>query len=306
MRATRIPFTKVESVGNDFVLVEASDLPDSSDDALRTLAIRACERRFGIGSDGLLLVTPPPAPSTSGDGEGVLGLRMFNPDGSEDFCGNGLRCAAVFAKRKGWAKDRMTIHHGWREIPAEILPSGSVRTDMGSASFAPRDVPLDECTGELFMAALELEDATLTVSALTTGSTHLVIMCDDLPKDRAFGRISRALEHHPLFPMRTSVIWARETGEAEALGVENWPPNTVHSTPDTLQIRIWERGAGETLGCGTGSSAAAVVHMRGTGKGGSVIVENPGGRIVVSAERWDSSLSVEGPARVVYTGHINV
>ncbi|MFY9233011.1 MAG: diaminopimelate epimerase [Fimbriimonadaceae bacterium] len=292
----RVPFAKVESIGNDFVLVEPGELPDSSDEGLRLLAIQLCRRRFGIGADGLLLLSEHPAPSSPFP---RLLLRMFNPDGTEDFCGNGLRCAAVYARHKGWVECEFTISHGGKEIQTSLLPNGCVRTGLGKASFKPQDVPLDECSGELYLGTLELQDAVLTVSSLTTGSTHTVILCDELPPDKEFIRLSRQLEHHQLFPARTSVIWAAESVEREAPSVKAPDPPYPLST---LRIRIWERGAGETLGCGTGSSAAAVVHMRRIGRGGTVVVENPGGPVLVSAESCDAAISVEGPARIVYFG----
>ena len=270
-----VPFTKVESIGNDFVLIEPSALPNMSEDVLRDFARVACERRFGIGSDGLLVAWPE---------DGRLKLRMFNPDGTEDFCGNGLRCAALYARTKGWLGDQFVIDHLHRSVPTQIFPSGCIRTEIGKASFKPQDVPLDECSGELFQSTLDLQDATLTVSAVTTGSTHTVIFVDELPPDREFRRLSGELEHHQIFPERTSVIWTQVAGD------------------DHLHIRIWERGAGETLGCGTGSSAAAVVYMRKTGRGGNIVVTNPGGDVAVSAASWQDPVVVQSHARLLFEG----
>lgn len=298
----RLPFAKVESIGNDFVLVEASQLTSATDEALRVLAIKVCERRFSVGSDGLLIIGPDLASET----EHRIVLRMFNPDGTEDFCGNGLRCASLYAQSSGWSGSRTEILHGGKLIDAEVASSGRVRTELGTASFRPQGVPLDECSGELFMASLELEDAELVVSSLTTGSTHTVILCDDLPDDPDFQRISSALEHHPLFPMRTSVIWAREKAAHGALTGESQSLKTQQSILSTLQIRIWERGAGETLGCGTGSAAAAVVQMRRMGLGGTIAVENPGGQVLISADRWDMPISTEGSAQIVYRGVLDI
>src|SRR5688572_28569977 len=105
-----IPIAKVESVGNDFVLVEKGDLPFKDEESLRLFAIKVCERRFGVGSDGLLVI----APNTEHRTPNTISLRMFNPDGTEDFCGNGLRCAAQYAHEKGWVGDEFTIDHQGR------------------------------------------------------------------------------------------------------------------------------------------------------------------------------------------------
>jgi diaminopimelate epimerase len=269
-----IPFVKVESIGNDFVLTHSDAV---AEDDLREFAKAVCERRFGVGSDGLLVIAPRSTDS-------IL-LRMFNPDGTEDFCGNGLRCAAAYAHSMHWVDSAFRIEHLGRVVQAVMRPDGAIRTDIGTASFDPRRVPLDECSGELFMSTLELEDATLTVSAVTTGSTHTVILCDQLPRDREFFRMSRELEIHPLFPERTSVIWAQPL------------------TEDEMRIRIWERGAGETMGCGTGSSAAAVVVMRARNRGGRIAVHNPGGSVVVEASAWDQPISISGRAEILYSGN---
>jgi diaminopimelate epimerase len=121
-------------------------------------------------------------------------------------------------------------------------------------------------------------------SALTTGSTHVIIKTAALPDDDSFRSISATIEHAPSFPERTSVIWVKV------------------DQPGFLSVRIWERGAGETMGCGTGSAAAAADYMRRSGRAGKVIVKNPGGILTVSAERWDSALTIEGTASQVFEG----
>lgn len=266
-----IPFSKVQSIGNDFVLLERGIVPD---DEIPALAVRLCERRVSVGSDGLLVL------SKEGDG---LVLRMFNPDGSEDFCGNGLRCAVQYATFKGWIDRQTTISHLGKLVPAEVLPDGSIKTEIGRASFAPADVPHTNPV-ELFEGELDVQGRKVRLSALSTGSTHSVIFVDALPGDDEEVSLGSALEHHPLFPERTSVIWVHPVAEHQ------------------LDIRIWERGAGETLGCGTGSSAAAVAYSRRSGVTGSIEVRNPGGTVVVDIAAWDAPLSVTGRASVVFEG----
>ncbi len=121
-------------------------------------------------------------------------------------------------------------------------------------------------------------------SALTTGSTHVVIPTAALPDDDSFRSVSPKIENDPQFPQRTSVIWSQEI------------------EPMRLRLRIWERGVGETQGCGTGSAAAAVDYLRRKGKGGAVEVENPGGTLRVSMPSWDGPIEVEGVAEAVYSG----
>lgn len=286
-----IPFWKVESVGNDFVLVDLAVLEGLGipEEALPALTRSVSPRRFGVGSDGLLALDTRPRP---------LRMRMFNPDGSEDFCGNGLRCGALYATRMAGVEPEFVIHHLGRDVPARVAADGTIQTQIGAASFAPADVPL--VGEELFEGPLEvaldlgsepagrylMEHWTLVASALSTGSTHTILFVDAFPEDDVFERLGPAIEHHPRFPERTSAIWAVPEGN------------------DTLRIRIWERGAGETQGCGTGSSAAAAAWLRREGRGGTVTVHNPGGTLRVSMDAWDAPIRVEGEARVLFEGSV--
>lgn len=272
-----LPFWKAESAGNDFVLVHAAEFMHHTD-FLEHLARFVSPRRTGIGSDGLLAL----APTAFG-----LQLRMFNPDGTEDFCGNGLRIAARHGFDQDWVPREFSIHHLDREVPCWISENGSARTQIGSASFLPDRVPivLDE---ELFMSPIEVGGEELEASAVTTGSTHTVILVDELPGDERFQRMSRQLELSPLFPQRTSVIWTLPVSDRD------------------LKIRIWERGAGETLGCGTGSSAAAAVWFRKRGLSGAAEVQNPGGSIHIEMASWDAPITVESIPRETYAGAIEL
>lgn len=273
---TRLPFVKVESIGNDFVLIDEGETGPLD---WSSVAVQVCARRVSIGSDGLLVV---------GRQGRELTQRMFNPDGTEDFCGNGLRCTAWYAHQRGWVKNETVIHHVGRAIPVTIDGEGLIATTLGPASFAPAAVPV--------AASHELWDHTwasstgkaFQINALTTGSTHTVVFVDHLPPTPEFETVSAELEHEALFPARTSVIWTKVESERR------------------LAIRIWERGVGETLGCGTGSSAAVAATIRKTGEGGDYRVANPGGDVVVSAAQWDEPLRVVGKAQVVFEGEVLV
>lgn len=267
-----LPFWKVQSVGNDFVLVHASDIP--SDLPLDLLAEQVCHRRFGIGSDGLLVV------------EGNT-LRMFNPDGTEDFCGNGLRCATDHAFAQGWIGRKATMQHGGQEIEVSVLETGEICTVLPPASFDPDRVP-HRGDGEIFNFALPLEDDfDIMVSSLTTGSTHTVVPIDEWPEDGFFDDVSAAIEDHFLFPDRTSVIWLMPTGDRQ------------------LSVRIYERGVGETLGCGSGAAAAVVFWVRQTGEAGNYEVVSPGGSLHVLLDAWDGPISLTGRTETVFTGELD-
>ncbi|MGV3614459.1 MAG: diaminopimelate epimerase [Fimbriimonas sp.] len=306
----KIPFWKLQSVGNDFPLVHIDDIrnalafraverlaaapqtdpPQAPAEAqptpptdevtgfLSELSIAICDRRFGVGGDGLLAIEM--------EGE-ALRLRMFNPDGTEDFCGNGIRCAVVHAHAVGWVGTSFTVLHLDREVPAEI-GDGRVRTTLGTADYHPERVPT-KAYGELFNTTVWSgidagQPLSLFGSALTTGSTHTIIPTSSLPDDDSFLAVSPRIETDPMFPDRTSVIWSQEVA------------------PDHLKIRIWERGVGETLGCGTGATAATADYLRRKNRGGAVTVESKGGSLKISAASWFEPLTIEGVAEQVYKG----
>ncbi len=265
-------FYKYESLGNDFILVEEVQVGGRD---LSALAKELCSRRWGIGSDGLLVLSTDASPYR---------LRMFNPDGSEDFCGNGLRCAGLHLWRNGLVDKEALLLHGGEQIPIRFDPAGWIDVTLPAPSFDPALVPLAEGVGEVFERELRVAGHLLRVSALTTGSTHCVISCSAPPDEMVFQRVSRELETHPWFPQRTSVIWAWETGAKQ------------------ITIRIWERGVGETRGCGTGSAAVGACWFRKNPNLLAVGVVNPGGEAVVS-KGPEGRLVVSAKARLVFSGN---
>lgn len=266
-----LPFWKVESIGNDFVLMLESDFNEFRPDIPFL-----CDRRFGIGSDGILVVRR--------EGENVV-LRMFNSDGSEDFCGNGIRCAAHFARVQGWVKNRFNIFHGGQDIPIQLLDDGLITTGLGPATYDPRVIPTT--VGELFDTKLPWGGSTvLRGSVLSTGSAHVVLQVDEFPEDDVFFEVSPQLENLAIFPERVSVMWAKQ------------------ESADHVRIRIWERGVGETLGCGTGATATALDVMRRRGSGGAVRVESKGGHLTIQAEQWDARPTLIGQAHLRFSGNL--
>ncbi len=275
----KLPFWKLQSIGNDFPLIH---LADAVGQDLVALSVRICDRRRGVGGDGLLGV----------EMEGAdLRLRMFNPDGTEDFCGNGIRCAARHVFDAGWVGSSFNVLHLGKKVPTVVVGT-EIHSILGSASYEPKDVPhtvyrdLFNCT--IWSGMVDGFAMSLFGSSLTTGSTHTIITTDSLPDDDSFNRVSPLIENDPRWPQRTSVIWCKVVA------------------PMHLQIRIWERGVGETLGCGTGSSAAAADYMRRKGVGGLVRVDNRGGTVTVQAENYTAPLTLTGTAQAVYSGWIIV
>lgn len=277
-----VPFTKMQGVGNDFVVVDGRGREEEN---WLTLAIAMCDRQRGVGADGLLVLDN----SQFAD---IL-MRMYNPDGTPDVCGNGLRCLARFAVERGIVQaDALNVQTLAGARSAEMLrdAAGSivaVRVDMGMPRFSPQEIPMRVTRNPVMDYLLELEGGrSLTVTALSTGSTHTMAFVPSLPEDQEFFDISPQVEHHPLFPERSSLMWCVQEGASR------------------LRLRIWERGAGETWGCGTGACAAAVAAIV---KGlvppdCSVTIVSKGGELEIAWEPG-SSIQMTGPAEFVYSGH---
>ncbi|MDQ3815724.1 MAG: diaminopimelate epimerase [Armatimonadota bacterium] len=283
-------FTKMHGTGNDFVVLDALAhmLPDDFDCGAAAPVL--CARHRGIGGDGLLLLTQPdPAARAAG---ATVRMQMWNPDGSEDMCGNGLRCIARLAARRGHVPSLHFIVQTLAGLrSAEVLDDGQVRVAMGEPRFALPDIPLRPPDGtpeatrtNAVEYILPVQDRWLPhVTSLSTGSTHTVIFTDEPVDERTFATLSPHIEHHPRFPERTSIMWAHVVG------------------PQRVKLRIWERGVGETLACGTGACAAAVAaHVTGR-CGTTVSVESRGGVLQVE---WQpgQEIKLAGPARVVFEG----
>src|SRR5438552_106733 len=250
-----IPFAKGHGLGNDYVVVDQADLHEP----LSTRAIqKICDRNWGVGSDGILLLVP----STRAD----FGLRIFNPDGSEaEKSGNGLRIFAKYLWDHGRAK----------------TPTFTVETKGG----------LVECQchvrdGRVNFVTVEMGRATLRVTAVSVGNPHCVTFVDRLD-DAECRRLGPLIETHPAFPNRTNVQFARPRAR------------------DTLDILIWERGAGFTLASGSSSCGAASAAVKnGLCDWGRVRVRMPGGELVIEV-RPDWSLRLEGPVEEVYRGTLS-
>ena len=272
----RLPFEKMQGVGNDFVVLAERDV-DALD--LPKLARVMCDRHFGVGADGLLILC---ASHRAG-----YRMRMFNPDGSEDDCGNGLRCIVRYIRLHHSTDSRFVVETKCGVHEAEILehePERSIiRVMMGEPRFSPAEIPVCIDAPEVVSYLLPIGERERRFTCVNTGSAHAVTFVDALPEDESFLAESRRVETHPIFPERTSVIWAKA--------------QDLHR----LKIRIWERGAGETLGCGTGACAAAVAAiLEGYGEG-PITVESPGGALDIDWRRGEP-IRMSGPAATVFSG----
>ncbi|MCS7209794.1 MAG: diaminopimelate epimerase [Fimbriimonadales bacterium] len=277
MNTLQLPFHKMEGVGNDFVLVDADAVAGLD---LRALAQHLCCRPFGIGADGLLIV-----------GQGTrapVQMRMFNPDGTEDFCGNGLRCAARYAYEQGYVQ---TTEFGIETLGGCVVPVqihlregevDAITTELPPPRFHPRDLPA-LADGEVIEDyPIRVAGHSLRIASVNTGTTHTVIFGESLPDDALFLEVSPRLETHPMFPERTSVLWAVVVSRGE------------------VRVRIWERGVGETLGCGTGAAAVGVLAHRAGWTEPTVTVTSQGG--ILQVRSTTNGVMLTGAANKLFDG----
>jgi diaminopimelate epimerase len=273
-------FHKYHALGNDYVVLDPADYP--SWDAPSTAQIRViCHRNFGVGSDGILW---GPLPTGKAD----FGLRIFNPDGSEaEKSGNGLRIFSRYLWDQKRAKGpSFTIETPGGVVLSKIGAGGKLITiEMGSVSFDSRRIPVKGAAREVIGEAIEAEGRTFRFTAATIGNPHCVIPVDDLSPDLA-RRYGPSIEVNPIFPNRTNVQFLKVLDRS------------------TIQIEIWERGAGYTLASGSSSSAAAAVAHRLGLVDRSVTVRMPGGTIGIEiADGF--SITMSGTVNKVAQGEMD-
>lgn len=269
-------FSKWHGIGNDFVMVNA--FRESFEEAaLPELARAMCSRRFGIGSDGLILASP--------GREADLAMRMFNPDGSEsEMCGNGVRCFALFAQEEGLAKSNdIPVETGAGLLKLNVLPDGRVRVDMGKARLTRGEIGMTGEAGESFIGQpIEAEGHSFVGTAVSMGNPHLTIIVPNVAAI-ALDEIGPIFEHHPLFPKRVNVHFIQ---------VES---------PSRLIQRTWERGAGATLACGTGACASGVAAFLNGASDRKTTIRLPGGELEIEYAE-DGTVWMTGPAVKAFDG----
>jgi diaminopimelate epimerase len=275
-------FSKYQGIGNDFVmLADPDDRLELEPEMVRAI----CDRRFGIGGDGVIRVAP------GGDGAEFF-MDYVNSDGSvAEMCGNGIRCLALFARAEGLTSSReMKIGTRAGLKVVEVLDSDRVRVDMGAPIFEPERIPVVWDGSDALDARLDVNGDTFAVSCVSMGNPHAILLVDD-PEVAPVTTLGPKLEVHEAFPNKTNVEFMR---------VE---------PPDRIRMRVWERGSGETLACGTAAAATAVVGRLLGGAGETVTVSLPGGELEVS---WDGSVSsprpvyMTGPAVEAFSGEFDL
>jgi diaminopimelate epimerase len=273
-------FVKMHGSGNDFVLLRAQ----GDEQHWSRLAQAMCDRHYGIGADGLILVLS----SSRAD----VGMRMFNPDGSEaEMCGNGLRCVVKYAVDEGLVRPRggeLSVETATGVLSAQVFGEEGaverVRVSMGVPRFAPQEIPvLVEGEPPLKDLPLDIEGQRLVVTCLSMGNPHAVHFVERPVAEFPLESIGPKVEHHPLFPQRVNFEVARVLGR------------------ERIEARVWERGAGATLACGSGACATMVAaHLHGLA-GKRVDITLPGGTLTIE---WDGvgECYLAGPAELVFEG----
>ncbi len=276
-----IKFTKMHGIGNDYVYVNCFEEKVENPEEL---AIRVSDRHFGIGSDGLILICP----SDKADAK----MRMFNLDGSEGkMCGNGIRCVAKYVYDSGIStKNIMTIEtlSGIKtlEITAENGKATSVKVDMGKAILKPELIPA-KFEGDIVISEeITIDNKDYKVTLVSMGNPHCIVFVDDVD-NMPLDKIGPFFEKSDLFPESINTEFVKIIDE------------------NTVQMRVWERGSGETLACGTGACAVAVAcTLNGYfEKGKDVIVKLVGGDLVINYT--DETVFMTGGCTTVFTGEID-
>lgn len=278
MRQT-IRFTKMQGLGNDFVVIDGIS---------QTLTLNAgmvqkiADRHYGVGCDQILLVEVSERPEID------FRYRIFNADGSEVFqCGNGARCFARFVREKGLTtKDHVDVMTSAGHLRLSLLMDGQVCVNMGVPEHAPQNIPL-LMDHEAGMYSVAVKEGRVSFGAVSMGNPHAVLIVENT-EDAQVEDLGKALESHPVFPARANI------GFMQILNRQK------------VRLRVYERGAGETLACGSGACAAMVVGSELGLLDRQVKVGLPGGDLVIEWNGRGQPVFMTGPAETVFEGQIQL
>jgi diaminopimelate epimerase len=272
-------FTKMQGIGNDYIYVDCFHERPPKDPAKLSIAI--ANRNFGVGGDGLILICP----SERADAR----MRMFNADGSEsEMCGNGLRCVAKYVYDHGIArKEKMTIETGRGVLHIDLDVSGGkaerVRVNMGEPILIGAKIPTTLPGDPPINVPLTVEGETFKVTCVSMGNPHCVTFVDEITK-RHVHDLGPIIEKHPAFPRKTNVEFVKVNRR------------------DDVTMRVWERGSGETLACGTGASGVCVAGVLAGMTDRKVTIHLLGGDLELLWSESDNHVYMTGPAVEVFTG----
>lgn len=274
-------FTKMEGLGNDYVYVNCFEekLENTSD-----IAIAVSDRHFGIGSDGLILIKP----SEKAD----FFMEMYNADGSQGkMCGNGIRCVGKYVYDSGLTdKTEITVDTlagiKYLKLSVEDGKVTSVRVNMGAPVLTPAEIPVNLDGDMVVDRTITIDGKDYKVTCVSMGNPHCITYMDDV-EGLDIEKVGPGFENNAIFPDRVNTEFVKVIDR------------------DTLVMRVWERGSGETLACGTGACAVAVASILNGLCNDSVTVKLLGGDLKITWDREDNTVYMEGPAKVVFTGEWN-
>ncbi|HNX92485.1 MAG TPA: diaminopimelate epimerase [Syntrophomonas sp.] len=275
-------FVKMHGLGNDFVIVETDSWNEA--DHLQKYAQFICDRHFGIGADGLVAVGP--------DEEMDIFMRIFNSDGSEpEMCGNGIRCVARYAYEKGWVKNnnisvRTLAGARYPQIETAAGKSVTVRVDMGQPVLERSLIPM-QGEGSTVKVSLPTEQRIFEVTAVSMGNPHCINFVEDIDQVpvAAWGSI---IEIDPMFPAKTNVEFVQILAR------------------DEMIMRVWERGAGITMACGTGACATLVAAVLNDLTDRKATIHLLGGDLHIEWNEENNHVYMTGPAEYVFNGKIEM
>jgi diaminopimelate epimerase len=277
-----IEFTKYHGLGNDFILID--NRSTKTPIVTPQQAVELCDRHFGIGADGVIFALPA-------ENDTDYAMRIFNSDGSEpEMCGNGIRCLAAFlADLEGANRtsDKYRIHTLAGVITPQLMPEGLIRVDMGEPHLLAGEIPTTLATADekVVEQTLEVAGKNWQVTCVSMGNPHCITFVDDVDA-LPLAEIGPQFETHPVFPKKTNTEFIQVVQR------------------DYLKMRVWERGAGITLACGTGACASLVAGVL-TGKCDRIAtVELPGGCLEIEWSEIDQRVYMSGPAERVFTGKV--
>lgn len=275
-----IEFSKYQGLGNDFILIDNRHTAKPIITPEQAIAI--CDRHFGIGGDGVIFALP-------GKADTDYTMRIYNSDGSEpEMCGNGIRCLAKFiADLEG--NTEVNKSYKIDTLAGLIVPkleeNGEVTVDMGEPELTASKIPttLTGVEGKVIAQPLKVAERTWLVTTVSMGNPHCITFVEDT-EAIALEQIGPLFEHHPVFPQRTNTEFIEVV------------------KPDYVKMRVWERGAGITLACGTGACASVVAGVLNNQCDRSSTVELPGGCLQINWSAADNRVYMTGPATKVFQG----
>ena len=273
-------FSKMQGIGNDYVYVNCFEetIADRS-----ALSIRVSDRHFGIGSDGLICICPSDVADFKMD--------MYNADGSySPMCGNGIRCVGKYVYDHGMTdKTKITVESGgaiktlWLNV--ENGKVRSVRVNMGSPELSPEKIPAALPGEQIVLVPAEIGGRLWPITCVSVGNPHCVVFVDDVDA-LDLEKLGPQFENSPLFPQRINTEFVQVVD------------------PETLKMRVWERGSGETLACGTGSCASLIAAVLAGKSAKKAHLLLRGGELLIEWDRTDNVIYMTGPAELVFDGEL--